>query len=194
MNPELTLLGSTDPVSLSQAKSSQRMTGAGEDAYLQEVLDSVIELAESSTGLALRENTYTLRLKSFSDTEFVDSGIIRIPVFPLKSVTSIKYYDTDNNQQTLVAGTDYEVNEFAEPGVIQLADGKSWPAVYNRVNPVEIVFVAGYDNTGLDMAPLKVKQAIRMVFGNWNKEREETGGKRLPTGSENLFIREKRIY
>ncbi len=194
MNPELTIQGSTDPVSLSEAKSSQRITGTGEDTFLQSVLNSTIELAESSTGLALRENTYTLRLKSFSDAEFVDSGVIRIPVFPLKSVTSIKYYDSDNVQQTLVGGTDYEVNIYSEPGVIQLATGKSWPTVYSKVNPVEIVFVAGYDNTGLDMTPEKLKQAIKMAFGELNNNREDMNGKRLPTSVEKLFIREKRIY
>lgn len=194
MNPELTAKGSIPPVTLSEAKSSQRITGTGEDDFLQGILDSSIELAEDSTGLALRENTYTLRLNSFSDAEFVDSGIIRIPVFPLKSVTSVKYYDTDNVQQTLVDGTDYEVNRYAEPGIIQPATGKSWPAVYSKVNPVEIVFVAGFDNTGLDMTPDKLKQAIKLVFGYWNGQREDYAGRRLFTGAEKLFAREKRIY
>jgi uncharacterized phiE125 gp8 family phage protein len=194
MNPQITAKGSTPPVSLSEAKTSQRITGTGEDASHEDTLDSAIEMAENSTGRALRENTYTLRLQGFSDPEFVVNGVIRIPVFPLISITSVRYYDTDNVLQTLISDTDYEVNQYAEPGIIKPVSGKNWPSTKDKFNSVEVVFVAGYTNTGLDMPSLEIKQGIKMLFGEWNEKRENFSGRRLPTSVEVLFLRNKTIY
>lgn len=101
---------------------------------------------------------------------FPAGACIRIPLPPLQSVTSIKYYDTANVEAILPL-TDYFIDDKSEPGRVALAYGKSWPSTTLRpVNGVCIEFVAGY---GLTTAvPKKVKQAILLLIGHWYMNRE----------------------
>ena len=194
MNPQITSKGTDLPITLSEAKSSQRITGSTEDTLHTAMLMGAIEVAEEGTGRALTENTYVLRLCGFSDPAFVIDGIIKIPSVPLKSVTSVKYYDTDDSLQTLATSV-YEVNIYKEPGTIKLASGQSWPSLYDKGNNVEITYVAGYSNDGaLDETPEKLKQAICLIFGEWNANREDYAGRRLPKASERLINGEKVVY
>lgn len=191
MNPTLTAIGSTPPITLAEAKSAKRITSIAEDDVLQRMLDTAIEVAEFGSGRALRLNTYKLYLNSFSDSRFVVNGAIRVPFVPLRTVESIKYFDTDGNEQTL-ADTVYQVDLYREPGEITLKSGQSWPSLKGQVNAVTIEFTAGYSNAGdLNRPPSKLIQAIELIFGEYNINREDFAGRRLPKASEVLINAEK---
>jgi hypothetical protein len=77
---------------------------------------------------------------------FPDEYFIRIPLPPLQSVVSIKYYGTDNTEYTM-STDDYFVDIKSEPGRIALAYNKSWPSLKLRpVNGVIIELTTGYAN------------------------------------------------
>ena len=56
-----------------------------------------------------------------------------------------KYFDSDNDEQTLLAAK-YEAFIEAEPAIIKIASGNSWPSTYDKLKAITIEFVAGWAN------------------------------------------------
>lgn len=71
------------------------------------------------------------------------------------SVTSIKYYDSSNVQQTMVAGTDYVLYNDTYPVKIEFLTS---PALYDRPDAVEVILQMGYTTT-----PEAVKGALLLM-------------------------------
>lgn len=86
---------------------------------------------------------------------------IELPRSPLISVTSVKYYDAEGEQQTFSAN-DYLVITGYEPGMIYLKEGNEWPELYDRPDAVQIEFVAGYGTTTAEADPV-MRQAILLL-------------------------------
>lgn len=72
---------------------------------------------------------------------------IIIPLPPLQTIDSIKYYDQAGIKQTLDPSS-YIVDSVSEPARVTPAVGTSWPSTQNRANAVEVSFTAGWDSTG----------------------------------------------
>lgn len=83
---------------------------------------------------------------------------ILIPKAPLSSVTSVKYYDTSNAEQTLATSV-YKVLASREPGEIRLKNAQSWPSLYGEADVITIRFVAGYGATAATV-PMPLRQAM----------------------------------
>lgn len=73
---------------------------------------------------------------------------IAIPLPPLQTIDSIKYYDPNAVLITLDP-SQYFVDSVSEPARVTPAPGASWPSTLNRANSVEVRFTAGWDSTGL---------------------------------------------
>jgi len=102
---------------------------------------------------------------------------IRIPLPPLVSVESIKYYDTANTEYTMAAA-DYYVDAVSQPGEIHLAYGKSWPSVTLREkNGICVEFTAGYGAAAA--VPATVCQAMLLLIGHLYENREVVSEKPL---------------
>lgn len=95
---------------------------------------------------------------------------ILLPRARLDSVTSIKYYDTANVQQTITS-TYYDVDAYSEPARIREAYGYTWPYVYERMNAVEIIYKSGYGTATTDV-PAPIRQAILLLAGHFYEHRE----------------------
>jgi uncharacterized phiE125 gp8 family phage protein len=95
---------------------------------------------------------------------------IELPIWPLQSVTSITYTDS-NNSPTVWPSTNYFVDAVKKPGRIVLAYGQGWPAVSLRTaNAVAIRYVAGYgDHTTV---PFTTRTAIMLLVEHWYENRE----------------------
>jgi len=108
-------------------------------------------------------------------TDFPANGIV-LPFSPVSAITSIKYYDTANVQQTW-ATANYHYNIYEEPCVIRYTSSK--PAVYSgRSNSVVVNFTAGYANAAAIPAPLI--QAIKLLLSDSYENRvdgNENGAK-----------------
>ena len=136
-----------EPITLSEAKEHLRVTHDQEDSYILTLITAGRRFVENELGETLHSQTYDYFLDEFP------SGNIELPKPPLISVTHIKYYDTDNAQQTLVVDTDYRVDDNSIPGIIEVID--SWPATYDRTSAVEIRFTGGYSNLS-EIDPQKI--------------------------------------
>lgn len=155
-----------EPITLTEAKSHLRVDITDDDALITALIIAAREYCEGFQNRACITQTWDLWLDSFPSEDY-----IRIPLPPLQSVASVKYYGTDNAEYTMAAA-DYFVDNKSEPGRLVLAYGKSWPSVALRpANGVVVRFVAGYGGTAANV-PQKVKQAMLLLIGHWYANRE----------------------
>lgn len=127
----------SEPISVEDAKVHLRVTGYDEDALIDRCIAGARSRAEDYLRRAMSTQTWRYVQDEWSD-------LIRLPMAPLQSVTSVKYYDASGDQQTLATSV-YLVDVFSEPGTIQLAPNQSWPALQpGRRSAVEVTYVVGY--------------------------------------------------
>jgi uncharacterized phiE125 gp8 family phage protein len=155
-----------EPVDLASAKTHLHVDGTDDDALITALITAAREYCEGFQNRQYITATWELWLDSFPSEDY-----IRIPLPPLQSVASVKYYGTDNAEYTMAAA-DYFVDNKSEPGRLVLAYGKSWPSTTLRpANGVVVRFVAGYGDAAANV-PQKVKQAMLLLIGHWYANRE----------------------
>ena len=133
-------------INIGKAAERLRISSADE-SELPARIKAAVSSIEDQFGFEILPKTYTWYMDSF------DNSTIVLPVTPISSVTSIKYYDVDDAQQTLVEDTDYRVDKYQ--GRIEVIS--SWPATKVKVNTVEIEFVAGYTASTV---PENIREAV----------------------------------
>lgn len=163
-NPELSSTISTEPVLLEDAKMHLRVKNTGEDSLIQRQIRLAREYVEAVSHRQLINATWILYLDAFP-------AIIRPPLPPLSSVTTLKYYDVDNSLTTLTENTDFTVDNKTEPARIEPEYGLSWPSTRSRFNAVQLTYVAGYGTEGSDV-PEQYVQAVLLLLANWYENRE----------------------
>jgi len=152
-----------EPVTLDEIKDHLRIEHNNHDSQLLGFIKASREWVEDFTRRALVQQTWKYYLQDWpSGDEF------ELPFPPLQSVTAIKYTDSDDTQTTWDSD-DYEVDTDSEPGRIILAYGETWPSTtLHPKNPIEIEYVAGYDDDGDSPAdytvniPESIKNAIKL--------------------------------
>src|SRR5690606_2363792 len=155
-----------EPVTLTEAKNHLRVDLSDDDSLISALIVAAREHAEAITRRAFITQTLKLSLDAFP----ANNGPIYVPMPPLQSVNSLKYFDTDGVEQTLNEGTDYLVDNESEPGRITPAPDTGWPAAQNRPNAVSVEFVAGFGDAS--KVPQGIKQAILLMVGHWYENRE----------------------
>ena len=154
----------SEPLSVAEAKLHLRVSINDDNLLIESCIEAARQLIEENTGRAFVDRTYRLDLPYF-DTEII------LPMPPLLSVTSVKYYDTANAEQTL-ASTEYDIDVPA--GRILQAYGGVYPATYHRHDAVQITYVAGVgtSNSPEELVPERIKSAIRLLVGEMYENRE----------------------
>jgi len=164
--PDFGVIISNEPISLAEAKSHLRVDTTDEDADILSIIKAARIYCEN-----FQNRTYITRSRELWLDAWPEKDRINIPYPPLQSVSSVKYYGTDDTEYTMPA-TDYFVDTKNEPGRLVLAYGKSWPSITLRpANGVLITFTAGYGADG-SYVPENVIQAMRLLIGHWYENRE----------------------
>ena len=130
-----------EPLSLALAKNHlrQEVDFTVDDNLIQGLIIAARKFCEGFQNRAYMAQTWDLWLDKWPAGKYID-----IPLPPLQSVTSIKYYGTDGTEYTL-AVTEYDVDDKGFTGRVVLKYGKSWPSVSLRPsNAVVIRFMSGY--------------------------------------------------
>lgn len=160
----LTTPPAIEPFTVGQAKAQIRSVQDQEDDLIRSYIRAATQAAENWLGRGLLTQTWTLAISDFLD-------IIPLPMAaPLQSVTSVKYYDVDGNQQMLSA-TIYTVDTTSRPGRVALAANQTWPAIQSlrKVNRIEIAYVVGY--TTSEAIPEDIKQGMRLYIAVADSDR-----------------------
>jgi uncharacterized phiE125 gp8 family phage protein len=157
---------STEPVSLATARLHLRLDTMGsppthpDDALVTALITVAREAVENFTELTVAVNTFQMKLDYFEELA------INLGTFPVNSITSITYVDTNGATQTLPSG-DYVLDTFSKPAQIVLAYDKQWPPVRNQPNAVTVTFQAGFTgNTSpvTNVMPKALTQAMLLTI------------------------------
>ncbi|KQT03208.1 MULTISPECIES: hypothetical protein [unclassified Rhizobium] len=146
--------GPTDPVVAAQILAVQRSID-GPTGWL---------------GRALGKQTLELSLETWERC----GDYIRLPYPPLISITSVKYIDSSDVEQT-VPDTDYLKTDFG----IWFRPSFSAPYLSGQPEPIRIRYEAGYE---ADDVPEEAKQAVILMVQQLRA-----------VGSENLFLRSEEV-
>ena len=153
-----------EPISLDEAKAHLRVDHSEEDLLIERLVTAARRTVERWEWRTHYTTTYTLYLDAF-DTE---DGIIYLPRPPLQSITSVKYYDPDDTLQTW-ASSNYEVDTSMHPGRLRPVSTVTWPTTDDRLNAVEIEYVAGYTTAAL--VPANTRAAILLLVDHYFNNR-----------------------
>jgi uncharacterized phiE125 gp8 family phage protein len=132
------------PVTTAEAKLQCRVDSSDFDDIIDANIATATALAQTYTGRAIMDQTWELVLDDFSDA-------ILIPRGPVQSITSVKYFDTEEVEQTLAADQ-YALDNVSDPAWLVRPEDVTYPTVAEGVNNVIIRFVAGYDAEADDLA------------------------------------------
>jgi len=155
---------------ITTAEAAQQCEVADGIAYHERKLNSLIQAArekvETDTGRAIISQTWDYTFDLFP------YGLepIYLPKSPVSSVTSLKYYDTSNVQQTL-ATTVYKTFLDREPAEIRLKYQQQWPFLYGEQGVITVRFVCGY-GAAATAVPESLKAAMLLLIGTWFENRE----------------------
>lgn len=162
------------PVTLTEAKAHLRVDFSTDDTLITTLINVATEYAEKRLGRALITQTWDMYFDDWDEAlaNDEDQDCIYIPFSPLQSITHIKYYDTDNVQQTF-SSANYDVDIISEPGLVKLSATATigWPSVYNRPNAIVVRFVAGYGAASTNV-PETIRAAIKLLISHFYENRE----------------------
>jgi uncharacterized phiE125 gp8 family phage protein len=142
------------PVSVSEAKEHLYLTDDDQDKTLNGKLKAATEFCQRriSGHRQFSPAVYDLVLDQFP------ADRIRFPLPPLKSITSVKYYDTTNTTAAVSSTAYHAITPSDDPGYIEPVQGAAWPATRSRPDAVTIRFTAGYAHPGA--VPDPIREAI----------------------------------
>jgi len=152
---------STYPVSLTEAKLHLKVDITTDDALITNLIVAATQLSEEYTNRFFIDTVVNQTSTSFN-------GLNELFKSKVSSVTHVKYYDSNNTQQTW-ASSNYVVNNEFEPCQINLVVDGTLPSIAKRVDAVECKYTVGY-GTASDV-PDVIKQAILLTLGNWYENR-----------------------
>lgn len=176
-----------EPVTTVAAKLNARVDHAEEDSLWAFWVAAARRLTERETGRRWVTQTCRLVLPWWP----ADS-LIRLPVTPVQSVTSVKYYDVTGVQRTLTANADYRTWLGRERPLVYPPAPAYWPDLHDgRLDRVEVVFVAGYGTASA--VPAEAKAAVLLACAFWNENRGDETRTALAPGDVGLPHGAKRI-
>lgn len=158
---------------LDRIKDYLLITGTDQDRTLAAFINSAVDKIEEECAVVLGARTYVAKLDDWP-------GEVGIALSPITSITSVKYYDTANDLQTL--STDsywYDISsnisriEFdASPGLFA-----------NRKNAIEITFVAG--STSWRAIPDNYVNVLMAIVLDLDNQRK--GGEGITKGTKQML-------
>lgn len=175
-----------EPITLAQAKEHLRVVDPDEDATIQGLIAAARAMAEKRTGRALMPRKLRIGVDGFG-------RCMAIPHPPLISIDQVRYIDADGVEQTM-ASSDYALNPYVEPAVLDAPYGGSWPSTRYQAGAVVIDYTAGYA-AGV---PPNLVQWMLLAIGALYENRQSvivgTGAAALPDDFMQLLIQPEMVY
>ena len=155
-----------EPITLAEAKAHLNVDTDDDNTYITTLIKVARLQFETDTGRAFVNRTYYLDLDDFP------RGDLELPMPPLSTVSSVKYYSTAGATST-VSSSVYGADTVATPGRLVLQSTKTWPSANLRpYNGVRVEYVAGYGASTSASIPVLAKQGMLLLIGDMYKDRE----------------------
>lgn len=163
-NYRVTTAPATEPITTAEAKSHLNIDHANDDTYIDTLIESARIACEFYCNRAFITQTVTQEEDYFR-------SVMPLKLNPVSSVTSIKYYDENETQQTLTAAAaDRQIDLNSDVANIREGLTNTFPSIGDTINPIEIIYVAGYG--AASTVPLQIKHAIKLMVSHLYENRE----------------------
>lgn len=167
------------PVTLTEARNHLKEPPTEDNDLITRQIAAATQYLEYFTGRKFITQTVT---------EYWDawpSGNIELSVFPVISVSSVKYLDANGTLQTWDAAN-YVTDLVSRKSRIAPAYGLTWPTIREQINAIQVACVVGYGAAAAVDA--KIKAAILLIVGELYENREDKVHT-LPTRAIDLVMR-----
>ena len=144
---------STYPVSLTEAKLHLKVDITTDDTLITNLIVAATQVSEEYTNRFFIDTVVNQTCSDFKELSELFKSKVSV-------VTHVKYYDTDNAQQTW-ASSNYVVNNEYEPCQINLVVDGSFPNIADRIDAIECRYTVGYG--AASDVPDVIKQAILLT-------------------------------
>jgi uncharacterized phiE125 gp8 family phage protein len=168
-----------DPlVTLAEAKNHLNIDYGDDDRLISGLIQAATDYIDGYNGIlggrALVTQTWRVQLNAWP------CDVIRLPLAPVQSVSSITYYDADNVQQAFAASGNWALYSDVNAPYVALLSGGSWPtSYYTRLDAIAVTFVAGYGPA--KAVPQAIKLAVMQLAAHWYENRETVNVGNLTT-------------
>lgn len=149
--PILVTAPTTDAVTIEQAKKQCEIaeSDTAHDEHLYQLIDRARDEFEADCDLCIKSQTWRVYTDDMDDGMQLQKG-------PIQSITSIKYYDNTNTQQTLATSV-YGFD--AANRKIRLKYDQVWPPFTSRWDAWEITYLCGYST----VPPMAVQAMLILI-------------------------------
>lgn len=174
---KLKTAAASQPISQAEAKLHLKVSVTTDNDLIDDLIASATAWVEEYLDRQLMSATWYLYLDELYTK-------IDLNKCPITAITSIKYYDSDNAEQTL-ADTYYDEDLASEPSRIWRSYGETYPTTYERPNAVTIEFTAGYATAAL--IPKPIKNAMLLHIAHNYENRGDEGHRKYPKAITDLL-------
>ena len=162
----------TQLISTSDARQFLKVDITDDDDVINSLVKAATESAQEYTNRFFLSTTLEQYGTTFADIRNLFKS-------PVSEITVVKYYDTDNVQQTLSTSV-YQVTPAIEPSTLMLKVDQSYPDVADREDAVLVKYTVGYGTATTDV-PFAIIQAVYLTIGHWYQNRQEVVVGRIAT-------------
>lgn len=162
----------SEPLTLAEAKAHLRIDHADQDGRINGLIRAAREYVERHTGRQLMQAEWNVTFDRFPCSSAEE---LRLPLWPVQSISSIKYLDAAGVEQTWSSAS-YTAYVAREPAIIRPSYGNYWPSTRDEPGAVRVRQVSGYASAAA--IPEIAKQVMYLLIGHWDEHREAvvTGG------------------
>lgn len=166
----------TNPaVTTAEAKTWCAISSSSHDTLIANLVKAATNKIETDFDCALITQTWDVKADRFPTKcwENEDAAIVPV-IYPVQSVTHIKYTATDGTADTTLATSVYQLeNDFGMPSRILLKYDQDWPDTQGGFNDVTARLVCGYGASDSDV-PEAVRTAILLMVKYWYDNPEDS--------------------
>lgn len=162
------VLAATNVLSLADAKSHLRVDHSDEDDLITAYIGAAVEVCEQFCENSLQRTSYTIT----ADTLL---KFMQLPNLKFMEISSVKYYDSTDTEQTVDAGA-YRLDQ----NTARLVFPSGAPSVNSTDHPggVSITVTAGYDIAGTGatanrVPPSALIHAVKLILGHLYESRQD---------------------
>jgi uncharacterized phiE125 gp8 family phage protein len=161
---QITSEPATEPISLIETKAHLRVDFADENDYIDTLIATARGMCETYCNRVFITQTWRQNEDRWSNP-------IKLKVNPVVSLTSLKYYDENESQQTLTdSSANFQKDFNSDEAKIFSGLTNSYPSLGDTINPIEIITVCGYG--AASDVPVEIKHAIKLMVSHLYENRE----------------------
>ena len=185
----------SEQITIAEARQHLRLDDDGDspashpdDPWLLQNIPTARRWCERWAMRALAPQVIELALDCFPSAE------IELPMCPVTSIVSVKYIDTDGDEQTLATNT-YVLDNYQEPSWLLPAEDTPWPSTRGIINAVKVRYACGYslrdDSPYSNPLPDEFMSAMKLVLGDLYENRENSSADKMQEvcmAAQNLML------